>query len=895
MSISLPPSGIAVPPNIRVPVVAQDILKFTRRAPRQRSESPSNAALAYVEIPKPDPELAVSIIDVAAGTPENAHQRAVEILYEGQVETVTVRRDKDPTQAFTITGGYVSPIRALSGLRWDMQCTSPSSNGVTCSCIDPPVISIPIPGTAGDSYEVTVRFRGIVETRAYPGSFYNDGSLWSAGIDPENPADSYNIYRLDISDPPQVFYLNTVQGNYSSNSMVIDYTKTIKVNANAVIKMTARGMDGGELITRGRSVPGVDPAINEGQFIQMDVVSVTSSTNIVILNDTPIHQEVVVCPIQAVRVEESAAGSWTPVVSRGIFYRVWRMNASEGASSWLRLAGFQDGQYLLLAYTTELDWKNQCGSNQWTGTGTTGGGGTWETQRPVSLASSTRTLLLTPSGIPSSISSPRLLAVGGLKTSTGLELLAEASQFIGGQIQPPGRQNPLNQVGHVWVECFPATGQTLSDGRTRADRPLGQELVADWSTQTYSASRLLTDLSVTVDPSAVVFRFSGAFYVETEGFYTVTTLHGGKLRLFHWGLPVVDQWYGQPRVASRTDLYSSYLHVGWHDYIVEWAPDLGTDTINLTHTGNIWWSSGPTTNSQVQAIDTEKATVTLKQGYVSGGDSGYSPTLICAYAAESSGLSVKGYVNDSHGYVGLDLNPAYGRFCSRDTGTSSPTEIRTQDWALHSSCWLYAIPSMACALTNVSGAPITNGYRDWLSCVSHGVKGTIRWGRVSNQDTLQPGISGQSPLAASSSFGGAILGQSVYSSSVSSTGILPEYDPRTLYDSGVVFAHLNVVGGTPSLDSVKIYDVRSRGGGLSHETSPSLLPTGGPKERTETNWDLSPWDGYDGPVTGTALYEVPQSVLTGEEGNPIFTAEEVEAMIWSTVPAGIKPIIIYTP
>ena len=54
MSISLPPSGIAVPPNIRVPVVAQDILKFTRRAPRQRSESPSNAALAYVEIPKPE-------------------------------------------------------------------------------------------------------------------------------------------------------------------------------------------------------------------------------------------------------------------------------------------------------------------------------------------------------------------------------------------------------------------------------------------------------------------------------------------------------------------------------------------------------------------------------------------------------------------------------------------------------------------------------------------------------------------------------------------------------------------------------------------------------------------------------------------------------------------------
>jgi hypothetical protein len=866
-----------------------DILRFTQRAPRQRSEAPRDAALAYVEIPLPNPDTAVSIVDVAVGTLEDARPRAVEIVYESENANVSVRRNADSSQALLLTGATPSPIGVLNGLRWDMPCDSGGH------CVDPPVVTAGIAGPTGDSYQVTLRFRGVIETRDYPGSYYNDGNYWSEGVDPEDPSVGLNIYRLDISDPPQVYYLNTSMPSHIEGGTVyaVDYTKTVTMNANSAISMTAKGEDGLEGADDSVQIPGLTYA--HGQFLQMNVLSVVSANGVPLPVSPDISQEAVCSPIRAVKVEEDPAGCWTPVVSRGTFYRVWRMNASEGNGSWLRDAGYMEGQYLLLTYTTELDWRRQSGAGLWTGTGGAGGGGLWKPTRPAPLSSSSRAVSLVPTGGPGAVSSPRLLALGGLRTSNGVELLTEAGRFNSGTLLPAGQDSVNNVTAHIWVECFPATTQTVTGGRARGTQPLGQGIINDWDSQTHSVSALLSYLNVSADPSSVVFRFSGAVYVQTEGFYDLTVAHGGKMRLFHWGLPVVDKWYGQALTSSRTDNYAPYLHTGWHDYVIEWAPDTTGDSIHLTHTGSLWWCSGLTGRSQVQTINTQTGTLTLKQSYVAGGDTSAVPVLTASYALEGAGLPVRGYANDAGGYVSLDLNPSAGRVCSMDDGSSSPPEIATKDWALHSSCWLYAIPSMACALTDQNGVPYSQGYRDWLSCVSHGLTGTIRWGRVSNQDALQSGVSTDSPLGASSSFGGAILGQSVYSSSTQSTGVSDEYDPRGDYASAVVFAHLNVVSGTPSLESLRIYDVRSRGGGLSHETSPQALPTGGPQERTETNWDLSPWDGYDGPVSGTAVYEIPQSVLDGTDGGPIFTAEEVEALVRSTVPLGISPIVTYIP
>ena len=859
---------------------APDTLRFTPRAPRQRSEAPHTAALAYVDIPLPDPELAVSVVDIAAGTVENARGRAVDIVYETETGNVTVMRDGNAAQSF-VERGTETVLGVLEGLRWDMPCTG-AGVGMSCASTDPPVVTALIAGPVGEVYDVTLRFRGVIETRDYPAMKTFDGNYWSQGPDPESVSNPENIYRLDISDPPQVFYLNTATSAHPPLGTVfaIDYTKTVTMNANAIISMTAKGVDGQELFNNSVQVAGL--TYQQGQFIQMNVVSVTASSGIP-APVPPVVQQAVASPIRVLRVEENAAGGWSPVVSRGTFYRVWRMDASEGNGSWLRAAGFKEGQYLLLTYSTELDWRNQSGSDLWTGTGTSGGGATWKSQTPAPLIASSRTVSLFPTGLPSA--APRLLALGGLKTDNGLELLAETPRFVGGVLQPCGQEGPNAKTHQTWVECFPATGQTIINGRTRTDRPLGAGLVPDWELQTPSAASLLLSLGLSADAASVVFRFSGAVYVETEGFYAFNAVYEGKLRLFQWSLPVIDQWYGQTRPSMAVATYSPYLHVGWHDYSVEWAPDAAGDTLALGHTGNVWWGSSLTSRSQVQGVNTQTGEITLSQSYVAGGSSNTSPSLIASYAMENSGLTFRGYADDASTYQSLDLNPTPGRISG---------SLPSKDWALHSSCWLYAIPSMACALTNSGGTPYHTGQRNWKSCTSYGLRGTLRWGRVSNQDALKPGVSGQSPLSASSSFNGAILGQSIYSSSSQSTGLSPEHDPRGSYSSASIFAHLNVVAGTPSLDAIRIYDIRSRGGGLSHETSPQSLPTGGPRERTETNWDLSPWDGYDGPVSGAALYEIPQEVLDGSSGNPVFTVEEVEALVQSTVPAGIRAVIVYT-
>lgn len=857
-----------------------DLLRFTPRAPRQRSEAPHTAVLAYVDIPLPDPELAVSVVDVAAGTVENARSRAVSIVYEAETESVTVTREGDTAHSFTEIGTR-SVVGVLNGLRWDMPCTL-SIDGNVCKSIDPPVIKTLIAGPIGETYEVTLRFRGVIETRDYPGVQTFDGNYWSEGLDAESPANPDNIYRLDISDPPQVFYLNTSSVSHPQNTSVyaVDYTKTVTMNANSFISMTAKGVDGIESTNLSVQVPGL--SYQDGQFLQMNVVSVSSNTGALAI-PPPLKQQALVSPIRVLRVEEDPAGGWSPVLTRGLFYRMWRMDASEGANSWLRTAGFFEGQYLLLTYSTELDWSNQNGSALWTGSGASGGGGRWCPQTPASLTLSSRTVSLFPSGLPSSV--PRLLALGGLKTDNGTELLAETPRFSNGTLQPCGKESVNNQTYSTWVECFPMAGQSDLSGRTRGDRPLGEGLIPDWELETPSAASLLAALRVSASANSVVFRFSGAVYVETEGFYTFSASHAGKLRLFHWALPVIDQWYGPTRTSTVTDVYSPYLHKGWHDYTAEWAPDSPGDTFALGHSGDVWWGSAPTTRSQVRSIDAQTGTLTLLQGYIAGGNSNSSPSLSASYAFESAGLSFRGYIDDSSTYQGLDLNPARGRFSGG---------VPSKDWALHSSCWLYAVPSLACALTDQNGVPYNTGHRDWKSCVNHGVRGTIRWGRVSNREALNPGVSGQSSFAASSRLEDAILGQSVYSSSPQSTGLSPEHDPRGAYSSASVFAHLNVVAGTPDLNTVRVFDVRTRGGGLSHETSPQALPTGGPRERTETNWDLSPWDGYDGPVSGVALYEIPQEVLDGSGGGPIFTVEEVEALIHSTAPAGIRAVIIYT-
>ena len=134
-------------------------------------------------------------------------------------------------------------------------------------------------GTAGVTYDVVLRFRGVVEERTYTGG--TQAGHWYTGGDAPDRSDPFNIYPLQVSSPAQTYCLNAgTSGIHTCDGL--DYTETIEVAAGATVTLTADSVDGGQIIDIDASgnaivVPGIAPAPNayDGQFVQMDVVSVT--------------------------------------------------------------------------------------------------------------------------------------------------------------------------------------------------------------------------------------------------------------------------------------------------------------------------------------------------------------------------------------------------------------------------------------------------------------------------------------------------------------------------------------------------------------------------------------------------------------------------------------------
>jgi hypothetical protein len=124
-----------------------------------------------------------------------------------------------------------------------------------------------------------MRFRGVVETEGYTGGS-NDGAFFQVGGEPI--FDTWNIYKLEISAPPQTYFLNRGQGGLY-HCFAIDYSKTVQMSAGATVTLTADPVDSAqeEIVNvdqNGSSivVDGVPPAPApfDGQFIQVDVTAV---------------------------------------------------------------------------------------------------------------------------------------------------------------------------------------------------------------------------------------------------------------------------------------------------------------------------------------------------------------------------------------------------------------------------------------------------------------------------------------------------------------------------------------------------------------------------------------------------------------------------------------------
>lgn len=193
-------------------------------------------------------------------------------------------------------GQCVNVAGSLSGLRWQLPCTMPGSP--FCPTVidggDVQVVSTTLGGASGQTYSVTLHFRGVVEMKEYVGDG-DAGAPQTAGAEGlanaqffvsggADNGDTANVYELQVSDPPSVYFLNSAVP-ISSRVWWLDYTATIPMKGGATITMTANAKDGSEIaningIDGGPVfVPGVPPypQAYDGQFIQMDVVSVVAT------------------------------------------------------------------------------------------------------------------------------------------------------------------------------------------------------------------------------------------------------------------------------------------------------------------------------------------------------------------------------------------------------------------------------------------------------------------------------------------------------------------------------------------------------------------------------------------------------------------------------------------
>jgi hypothetical protein len=137
--------------------------------------------------------------------------------------------------------------------------------------------STTLSGADGVVYEVTLRVRGVAEQNSYTGGAEMDG--WYAGGMPDSAG--WNLFRLDVSDPPQRYYLNPgSSGTY--RCFAHDRVHRVRVRDGASVTLAGDAADGFQVRNvddRGAPIviDGIPPAPDafNGQFMQIDVVAIT--------------------------------------------------------------------------------------------------------------------------------------------------------------------------------------------------------------------------------------------------------------------------------------------------------------------------------------------------------------------------------------------------------------------------------------------------------------------------------------------------------------------------------------------------------------------------------------------------------------------------------------------
>ncbi len=127
-------------------------------------------------------------------------------------------------------------------------------------------------GKPGTLYDVTLRVRGVVEPKNFSDGDVKAEHFQSAGTP---VTDHYNFYDIEVSEPHAVFTVNRNVEKVGHFVFALDYQVTIPIRGGAQVKLGAYDSNDIAIANhKSLSLPEVAPTPFDGQFFQIDVVSV---------------------------------------------------------------------------------------------------------------------------------------------------------------------------------------------------------------------------------------------------------------------------------------------------------------------------------------------------------------------------------------------------------------------------------------------------------------------------------------------------------------------------------------------------------------------------------------------------------------------------------------------
>ena len=164
---------------------------------------------------------------------------------------------------------------SVDAMSWLSPCTAPASPK---TCLSSKISTSGIvAGAPGATYQVTIRFRGVVELKSYAGGGGTTTDYWTVGG--TAPNDGYNVYALVITDPPQNYFLNAGPSNVQI-VYPLDYSETLRVKTGAALTLSADPVDAGEVKNVDANLAPVSitgtsvPQPYDGQFMVMTVTDI---------------------------------------------------------------------------------------------------------------------------------------------------------------------------------------------------------------------------------------------------------------------------------------------------------------------------------------------------------------------------------------------------------------------------------------------------------------------------------------------------------------------------------------------------------------------------------------------------------------------------------------------